>query len=175
MRMRWAILPLLLLGGCVALPAPPPADRLVPPFPTFRFFEGATEGRGRLRVALHRTIGVVVHGRGRIAPDGTLVLDQTVIEGAKPPRERRWRIREVAPGRYAGTLSDAAGPVTGEALGGRLYLRFPMKGGLIAEQWLVPAADGQSARNLLTVRGHGLAIARLEETISKTGPLPPEP
>ena len=173
MTMRRPILSLLLLaGGCVALPAPPPADPGAPPFPTFRFFAGATEGRGRLRVALHRTVPIMVHGRGRIEQDGTLVLDQTVIEGAKPPRDRRWRIREVAPGRFAGTLSDAAGPVTGEAAGGRLHLRFPMKGGLVAEQWLVPAPDGRSARNLLTVRGHGLAIARLDETIRRTGPLP---
>ena len=169
---RVALLPLLLVGGCVALPAPPPIDPAASPFPALAFFTGRTEGQGRLRVALHRTVPVIVYGRGRIEADGTLVLDQDVAEGAKPSRQRQWRIRETAPGRLAGTLSDAAGPVTGEAAGGRLHLRFPMKGGLVAEQWLVLAPDGRSARNLLTVRGHGLAIARLEETIRRDTPLP---
>jgi hypothetical protein len=154
------------LSACVAAPpiAPPaPAPR----FDAFAFFDGVSEGHATLRVLLHRAVPVVVHSHGRRTGDGTLVLDQLVEEGAKPARERSWHLREIGPGRYAGTLSDAAGPVTGESDGNRLHLAFAMKGGLPTEQWLTLAPDGQSAHNILIVRKLGLTVAVLDETIRR--------
>jgi hypothetical protein len=108
-----------------------------------------------------------VASRGRAQPDGAIALDQTIWEEGKPARSRSWRLRQVAPGRYAGTLSDAAGPITGEVRGGRLHLRFAMRGGMDVDQWLTLAPDGRSARNVLRVRKMGLTVAALEETIRK--------
>lgn len=155
------ILSLLLLA---AAPSLPPAPR----FDALAFFEGESRGEGRLKVATRA--GRLVHVRSSGHREGdTLVLDQRVNAEGAPPRERSWRIREVAPGRYAGTLSDAAGPVSGETRGDRLHLSFRMKGGLKADQWLTLAPDGQSAHNVMKVRKFGIVIATLDETIRRTG------
>jgi hypothetical protein len=132
------------------------------------FFTGRTEGEGTLSVAMQeRPVTVRVRGIGRVDPDGTLVLDQRVREGSKPVKERQWRIRQIAPGRYAGTLSDADGPVSGELVGERLHLRFKMKGGLTADQWLALDPGGNSVRNVMTVRKLGVRVATLDETIRR--------
>jgi hypothetical protein len=110
---------------------------------------------------------VRVASRGRTEPDGAIALEQTIWEEGKAARSRRWRLRQVAPGRYAGTLSDAAGPITGAVQGGRLHLRFAMRGGMKVDQWLTLAPDGRSARNLLRVRKLGVTVAALDETIRK--------
>lgn len=123
-----------------------------------------------LRTAMSPARPVAVHGTGQTEPDGTLVLTQIVERPAKPPRTRTWRIREVSPGRYAGTLSDAIGPVTGEASGNQLHLAFAAKGGLRVQQWLTLAADGQSAANIMQVRKLGVVVAVLHETITRIAP-----
>lgn len=146
----------------LALAAAPPR------FDAIRFFSGRTEGVGRLRVAFRKPVAVHVHGRGRIGPDGALELEQRVEQGDRPPRTRTWRIAEVAPGRYRGTLSDATGPVTGETRGGELRLRFRAAGGIAIEQRLRLSPDGRAAANRLTAKKLGIAVARLDETIRKT-------
>jgi hypothetical protein len=153
--------PAVLIALAIATPAPAAAPARFDPL---AFFAGRTEGTGRLKIVLRRGRGVRVEGRGRVE-QGTLVLDQRVAEEGKPPRTRTWRIRAVAPGRYAGTLSDAAGPVAGETSGDRLHLSFPMTGGLRAEQWLQLEPGGRAARNRLVVRKLGITVARLDERI----------
>ena len=160
-----------ILFPALALVALAPATAARAPAPRFDplvFFEGTSEGDGQLKVLLHKRQSVRVHSRGHVEPGGTLVLVQRVEQERQPPRTRNWRIREVAPGRYAGTLSDAAGPITGETHGSRLHLAFRMKGGLAAEQWLDLAPDGRSASNVLTVRKFGVRVAVLHETIRRT-------
>lgn len=157
----------LLLPGCVSTPRVQQADASAPAFPVARFFAGRLEGEGVLRVMVGGSRAVRVSSLGRSEAGGTIRLDQTIREEGEPARTRTWRLREVAPGRYAGTLSDAAGPVVGEAAGNRLHLRFPMAGGMQAEQWLTLAPDGRSARNVLRVRKFGLTVAALDETIRK--------
>jgi hypothetical protein len=161
----------LLLPACVSVPriggAVQGADVAAPAFPVDRFFAGRTEGEGVLTVMMSGSRSVRVSSRGRAEPDGVIALDQIIWEQGKPARSRSWRLRQVAPGRYAGTLSDAAGPITGEARGGRLHLRFTTRGGMKVDQWLTLAPDGRSARNVLRVRKLGLTVAALEETIRK--------
>ena len=82
-------------------------------------------------------------------------------------RRRQWRRRETTPGRYVGTLTDAVGPFAGATSGNALHLRFSAPGDEDYEQWLFLGADGQSARNLMTVRKWGIVVARLDETIVK--------
>lgn len=158
--------PLLAAAPCVSRPAlPPPAP--APVFDPAQFFAGRTEGRGMLKIMLSRRTPVVVHGHGRIAADRSLVLDQTVSEGGKVPTERQWTFRAAGPGRFAGTLSDAAGPVGGDVAGNRLHLHFRMHGGIVADQLLDLAPDGQSAHNRMTFRKLGIVVATLDETIQR--------
>lgn len=156
-------------AACAGQSAPrsPPAPALR--FSVQRFFDGRTHGDGELKIALSKRKHTVVEGRGRLEADGTLVLDQTVTQGSEVPTHREWRIREISAGHYAGTLTDASGPVRGDVDGNRLHLHFAMKVGLIADQWLDLAADSRSAHNRMVISKLGLVVARLNETISKVG------
>lgn len=165
-----ALLPLtlLLVAGCVAVPPAPAPDASAPRFDAIGFFTGHSEGTARLKVLFRHPVPVHVISDGRVEAGGTLVLDQVIREGAKPPRSRTWRIREVSPGFYAGTLvPDATGPVSGVATAGRLRLSYPMKGGLRVEQVLALAPGGRSTHNVLVVRALGLPIAVLAEEIAR--------
>lgn len=157
----------LTTAGCAGQYAPRTPAAPAPLFSAQRFFDGRTHGDGVLKIALSKPRQVVVEGRGRIESDGTLVLDQTVDQHDAAPEHRQWRIRETGVGHYTGTLSDATGPVSGEVTGNRLHLHFTMKHGLIANQWLDLAPDGQSAQNLMTISKFGLLVARLNETIRR--------
>ncbi len=162
-------LPLLTLitAACAGQSEPHLPAAPAPAFSAQRFFDGRTHGDGELKIALSKPRHTVVEGRGRIESDGTLVLDQTVTQDQAAPEHRQWRIRETSPGRYAGTLSDATGPVSGAVTGNLLHLHFTMKHGLIADQWLDLAADGQRAQNRMTITKFGLTVARLNETIRR--------
>jgi hypothetical protein len=100
-------------------------------------------------------------------PRRVLVIDQVVTEGDKPPRSRQWRIHEVAPGRYEGTLSDAISPVEGRVDGNRLTLRFTIKGGFKVQQDVTLSPDGRRADNLMTVSTLGVTVAVLAEDIRR--------
>ncbi len=156
-----------LLSACVAVPRPSAPDSAAPAFPVLRFFDGRTEGRGKLELAFGSPGAISVQSRGQIQPDGTLVLRQVIEQSGKAARQREWRMWEVSPGRYAGTLTDASGPVRGEVRHNRLHLLFRMKGGLDAQQWLTLEPGGRSVRNVMVVRKFGLPVAVLDETIRK--------
>ena len=89
--------------------SPLPAD-LAARLDPIAFFTGHTRGSASSK-------GLSVPGQGaRRQPGrgdgrGGLVLDQTIREGSKPPRQRRWRFRTDGHHRYRGSLTDAAGPV----------------------------------------------------------------
>jgi hypothetical protein len=136
-------------------------------FDVYRFFAGKTAGMGELKVVLRSREPVRVKGTGRIDPDGTLILDQEIAQGARPLRTRQWRLRRVGPGRYQGSLSDARGMVNGDVDGPRLHLRFSTKDGFDVEQWLTLADDGRSAANTLKARRFGITVATLTEKITK--------
>lgn len=155
---------LLPLVATVLLPAPAAAAPSIHPL---QFFEGRTESSGTVKTFMKKPYWIRSVGRGRIEPDGSLSLVQRVNEDGKPPRERRWRIRQVASGRYTGTMSDASGPVTIEEVGGRYRFRFKMKGNLAVEQWLAPLAGGMTARNLMTVRKFGMVVGTGDGMIRK--------
>ncbi|KQU53206.1 hypothetical protein ASG67_10360 [Sphingomonas sp. Leaf339] len=159
MRFLLAALPALALLTTAAAPPAPTFDAL-------RFFNGKTEGKGRFKVVLRAGHDVHVQGHGRMEGD-TLILDQIVTREGTAPKPRQWRIREVSPGRYTGTLTDAKGAITGETTGDRLHLAFTSTGGFKVEQWLTLAADGRSAQNRLTAKKFGITVATLDETIRK--------
>jgi len=166
-RLSSIIAVLLALGACV------PSGHLVrqqatsPTFDPIAFFAGATEGNGELKIMTKRRQLVMVTGHGIVTPDGEIVLDQDVRRGNAPPSHRTWHLRRVGEGRYAGSLSDATGPVTGEVTGNLLHLAFPMKGGLRAQQWLYLQPGGQVSRNRMVVSKFGVPVASLDETIRR--------
>ena len=157
----------LALAGCVSTTHV--ASAPVPRFDAVAFFAGRSEGKGVLKIALHRPATTLVEGNGRVTDDGSIVLDQTVRRQGKPATQRQWVLHPVGTDRYTGTLSDAVGPVDGRVDGSVLHLRFAMKGGLQAEQFLALQPGGTVAQNVMIVRKLGVAVARLDETITRLG------
>ena len=169
----------LMLGACVSTPEGLPAIAAAetPRFDPFVFFLGESRGEGVLDKALSDPVTVRVESRGRIevephheagwdaADIRVLVLDQTVTEGDKRPRKRQWRLIEIAPGYYEGSLTDAIGPVTGRSEGNRLVLEYRMEGGFQVRQELTLSPDGRRAANVLKVSQLGVTVAVLAEEI----------
>lgn len=165
------------LGLLLLLPFSSPADAAERPetstpvktFSPERFFAGRTTGEGELRVLAFAAMPIHVRSTGRLERDGTLVLRQTIRQDGAPPRSREWLLKRSGGNRFSGSLTDAAGPVTGEVSGNRLYLRYTMKGALRLriQQWLTLEADGRTLRNRLTASKFGLPVAVVRETIRK--------
>jgi hypothetical protein len=130
------------------------------------FFTGQSRGEGTVDTLLGKPAKLLVESVGRREGD-TLILDQTITEGAKPSRVRRWIMRPVAPGRYTGTLTDAEGPVNVTVAGPRASIRYRMRGGLDVDQQLTLQAGERSLLNRLHVRKFGIRVATVEETIRK--------
>jgi hypothetical protein len=143
--------------------APAAAEPLKP----LRFFEGRTESSGTIKLFMKKPFRSRSVGRGIIEPDGGLLLVQQVEDDGKPPRVRRWRIRQIGPGHYAGTMSEAIGPVTIDDVDGKYRFRFRMKGNFAVEQWLIPLPGGMAARNSMKVRKFGMTVGTSDGTIRK--------
>jgi len=141
-----------------------------PTFDPISFFEGRTDGRGSLKTVFSGRQTTLVKGVGRRTAPHALELKQSVRRGDGAPTVRTWELRAVGPGRYAGSLSDASGPVTADVAGNRLHIAFPMKGGLGAQQWLYLSSDGQVAQNRMVVTKLGVPVASLDEVITRAGP-----
>ena len=152
--------PILFLSSGTASVGASPVDPL-------RFFEGRTETQGRVRVMFRREYESHSIGQGRIEPDGSLTLVQRVFDEGKPPHERRWRVRQVGPNRYSGTMTEAVGPVAIEKVGERYRFRFKMAGRLSVEQVLTPLPGGRSARTSTKVRKLGMVVATTDGIVRK--------
>ncbi len=109
-----------------------------------------------------------VEGHGQMLPDGSFRLDQSVAFGHSAPKMRSWVMQRVDAHHYAATLTDASGPVKGEAYGNLFHLSYPMKtpfGGEM-EQWLYLQPDGHTVVNEATVSVFGIVVAHLSERIT---------
>jgi hypothetical protein len=135
------------------------------------FFAGETRGRGVVQTGggrPSRTFAVVSNG---IVQGDTIRVDQTIRYGDGKVDRRSWQLRRVAPNRYEGALSDAAGPVRAEAQGNALRLRYLLRRPAITmEQWLYLQPDGRTLLNEGTVRAFGIVVARISEQIVRTEP-----
>ena len=132
-----------------------------------RFFVGRTEGQGSVHILLSGRHGVRHQGRGRMAADGALLLEQIVHEEGKPVRRRSWRLVRAGANRFSGTISDARGPVTGTVTGNVLHLRYRSAEGPSVEQWITIHPNGRTATNRMVFRRFGVRVATVEETIRK--------
>jgi hypothetical protein len=130
------------------------------------FFTGRTHGEGKLKKLFSSPVKVTVDSVGR-RHGNSLTLDQTIREGEKPPRVRRWTMRLVAPNVYSGFLTDAAGPVEVIVSGPRAFIRYTMRDGLKVKQQLTLQSDGRTVLNRLDVSKFGARVATLKETIRK--------
>ena len=161
-RLLLASVPLALLGASATAGTAAP-DELSDPM---RFFEGRTESLSTIKVIARKPYRSRTLGRGEIN-DGVLQLVQRVHEDGKQPYDRNWRMRQVAPGRFSGTMSEAKGPVTAEQIGGRYRFRFKLKGNVAIEQWLTPLPGGKSAVSKVTIKKFGMLVGRSEGTVRK--------
>ena len=140
------------------------ADKLADPL---KFFEGRTETLSTVKMVMKKPFRSRSIGRGKLLRDRSLDLVQRVEDEGRPPHERRWKIRQVGPGRFAGTMSEAIGPVTIEETPKGYRFRFKLKDNMAVEQWLMPIAGGSSARSKVTVRRFGIAVFRSDGIVRK--------
>ena len=129
-------------------------------------FAGASEGNGTLKLLFGAERPYRVENYGQRLADGTFRLDQTVRFQGKPPTRRHWILTSVRPGTYTGTLSDAAGGVTGHTEGSQLVLRYRLKGPLVMHQTLKLMPDG-TIDNVGRITLLGIPVGHLRETITR--------
>ncbi len=157
----FALAPVLLIG-----PAANAGGSTAELHDPLRFFEGRTEMLSTVKLITKKTYRSRTVGRGSIQDDGSLHLVQRVHDDGRPAYDRRWRIREVSPGRFTGTMSEAKGPIAVEEIRGRYRFRFKMKGGVSIEQWLTPLGT-TSAASKATIRKLGIVVGHSDGTIRK--------
>lgn len=153
----------ILVIGSAEAAAPSTARR---EFNPIMFFIGRTQGPGTLDTVLAKPVMVKVDSLGSVQGD-LLVLRQSIQKGSEPANIRQWTMRRVAPSRYAGTFTDANGPVLIIVDGSRAKISYSMKGGLSVRQVLDVQPDGRTMLNVLKVRKLGVRVATLRETIRR--------
>ncbi|MEP6898181.1 MAG: DUF3833 family protein [Rhodanobacter sp.] len=153
----------LLLLGLPVFAAQPAAVNFTPQ----AGFGGASEGTGTLKLLFGKERPYHVDSLGHFLADGTFRLDQTVLFQGKPPKRRHWILTRARPQGYTGTLSDAAGRVTGHTEGPRLILKYRLKGPLVMHQTLEMMPDG-TIDNVGRITLLGIPVGHLRETILRT-------
>jgi hypothetical protein len=135
-------------------------------FNPVEFFRGRSDGQGTLKVIFRSPERIQTDNLGRSDNDGSLVLQQVIHEPGKPPRTRYWRLRQTAPGRFEGTLTDAAGPVRVDVAKDGIRIRYTAQNHLNFDQLLTPVSATE-VHDLIRVRRFGITVARFDETIHK--------
>jgi hypothetical protein len=135
-------------------------------FNPVEFFKGRTHGDGTLKILLQHSKRISVDSVGRAESDGSLLLEQVIHEPGKPPRTRYWRLRQTAPNRFEGSLTEAASPVRVDVRGEGIRIRYKGKDHLDFEQWLTPAGP-RHVNNRMRVKRFGITVARFTEVIRK--------
>jgi hypothetical protein len=135
-------------------------------FNPVEFFRGRTHGDGTLKVIFSSTERITTDNVGWPDKDGSLVLEQIIHEGNKPPRTRYWRMRQIAPNRFEGTLTDAASPVRVDVTKDGIRIRYTAQNHLNFDQMLTPVSPTE-VHDTIRVSRFGITVAHFEETIRK--------
>ncbi|MFL6720516.1 MAG: DUF3833 family protein [Sphingomonas sp.] len=143
----------------VVAAAPPPLD--LPAFLT-----GRSHADNQLKIIFHGACPLIVDSVGRREGAAFVQVD-TVHECDKPVRTRVWRMHEISPSHYGGTLSDAAGPVDIAVSGNAATIRYKMKGGLDIVETMQLQRDGKTLSNHVVAKKFGLTFAHVDGTIRK--------
>ena len=170
---RLLVLALPLVAGACASAIPPAGFAGAgPTFEPETYFAGRTQSWGLLESRSGAPVRTLtVEGHGQVQADGSFRLDQTTTSQGKADT-RTWSIRRLDAHRLEASLTDAAGPVRGEAYGNLLHFTYALKGkpGVSVEQWLYLQPDGVTVLNEDTIRAFGLVVYRLSEVITRDGP-----
>ncbi|HUP66751.1 MAG TPA: DUF3833 family protein [Sphingomicrobium sp.] len=153
---------ILLLCAATAAPA-----AQAPKLDMLAFFTGKTHAENVIKVVMKKPVPLVVDSIGGKGDRGDFVLIDTVREGDKPVRQRKWIMRQAGPGHFTGTLTDAVGPVDVAIEGDTAVIRYVMKGGLKIEQQLKLSPDGRRLSNQVVAKKLGMKFARVEGTVRK--------
>lgn len=140
-----------------------------PPRATFNpveFFRGNTHGEGTLKVIFQSPKHIEVDSVGTTEKDGSLVLKQVIHEQGKDPRTRYWRLRQTAPNRFEGSLTDAASPVRVDVTKEGTRIRYRGKNNLNFDQLLTPVSATE-VHNKMRVKRFGIVVAHFDEVIRK--------
>ena len=154
----------LCLSACVPTVTPSAAHLTFDPVSAFA---GRSHGNGTLEVIFQPPQPFHVESRGFTQADGTFRLEQKVQFTGKPPQKRVWLLKRVSPTDYAGTLSDAEGPVGGRVAGPQLSLVYPLPGNLIMHQTLTLEPGGKIIDNVGRITFLGIQVGYLHETIER--------
>ena len=150
----------LLAGTASAAPEAPKLDLTA-------FFAGRSHADNVLKIVFHGPAKLIVDSVGGKGDRGDFVLVDTVHEGDKPVRTRKWVMQPAGPNHFTGTLSDATGPVDIIVSGDSATIRYTMKGGLNVVQEMRLQADGRTLSNHVEARKFGLKFAHVDGTIRK--------
>jgi hypothetical protein len=135
-------------------------------FNPVEFFKGRTHGEGMLKIIFQSAKKMSVDSEGVAEKDGSLVLKQVIHEPGKPPRTRYWRMRQTAPNRFEGTLTDAASAVRVDVGNNSIRIRYTAKDHLNFDQTLTPVSP-REVHNQMKVKRFGITVANYDETIRK--------
>jgi len=155
------LLIIILLAQLAGLPAH--AQELL--FTPENGLSGWSEGDGSLRLFLGQRRAFHVRSYGQNQRDGSFTLKQTVTFEGQETQSRSWTIRQITPLNYTGTLSDAAGTVSGHTTGQRLSLKYRVKGPFVMHQILELMPDGKTIDNVGHITLLGIPVGFLHETI----------
>jgi hypothetical protein len=156
----------LLVAGALALLGAGAAPPATPKLDLTAFFTGRTHADNVLKIIFHGPAKLVVDSLGGTGDRGDFVLIDTVHEGDKPVRTRKWVMRSDGPDHFTGSLSDATGPVDVIVRGDTATIRYKMKGGLDIRQTM-QLQDARTLANHVTAKKFGLRFASVEGTIRK--------
>lgn len=130
------------------------------------FFRGHTHGDGWLKIILQSPKHMQVDNQGRPDKDGWLLLEQVIHEPGKPTRTRYWHLRETAPNRFEGTLTDAASPVRVDVMKDGIRIQYVGQNHLNFDQLLRPVSATE-VHDVIRVKRFGITVAHFDETIRK--------
>jgi hypothetical protein len=131
------------------------------------FFTGKTHSESVLKVVLKKPVKLIVDSIGGKGDRGDFVMIDTVHEGDKPVRERKWIMKQAGPNHFIGSLTDATSPVDIQVAGDTATISYMMKGGLKVEQQLQLQRDGKTLSNHVTAKKLGMKFARVEGAVRK--------
>jgi hypothetical protein len=150
----------------IALAFASPALAEKPKLDMVAFFTGRTEADNLLRVFLKPTVSLNVECTGKV--DGKqFVMIETVHEGVKPARQRKWVIHEIGPAHYSGSMTEAVGPVDVVVNGDTAQINYTMNGGLSVAQTLVLQNDGRTLVNHIAVHKFGMRFGSVDGRVRK--------
>jgi len=131
------------------------------------FFSGRSHAENVLKIAFKGPASLIVDSVGGKGDRGDFVLIDTIHEGDKPVRTRKWIMKAAGTGHYTGSLSDAVGPVDVALNARTATITYTMKGGMKVVQTLELQGDGRTLSNHVTVKKFGMKFASVDGKIRK--------